>query len=364
MNPWDKPKRGYNKSSKVTTFSGSWQDIDWADLYKQCVEVQTDAVHTAEEENKVRYSEYIENKRQEREQLNPEAGSFEGDLGEEFPFREIPGSRMLRIRAQASAKTVEDFVISKNIKSFAPQLMNEVIKHISTYKLSTMDGDDYDALRLKGIPLDSSGRPHTDEGQVSSARLYRSMITDDTMKGLYQFLMMDTRSSYLDKQYTAPSKSWCALVPLILSAFKIHKGVPYSHWDKSQIVGLVNGKLYDAMTADIPEFSKDELIMARQEGLLTKTGPSAGKLRNPLHTYRLWGVKAFEGIPEYAQTILAQIWCAHPNNRTKYMILDPVKWDNIPESLITTDVLAPTISYEKYNNLSLGSEPLDLPWNT
>ena len=36
----------------------------------------------------------------------------------------------------------------------------------------------------------------------------------------------------------------------------------------------------------------------------------------------------------------AQIWGAHPSNRTEYMILDWLNWDNMPEPIISTDVIA------------------------
>lgn len=352
MNSWDSPKRVYKKPSKVKVFSGSWRDVPWAELYKECARVQQEAVATAQEANLQRYTDWIEEKRQELQALDPESGSYEGDLGERYPFKKISADKLVRIKVLASTKTCEDFVVVNSIKSFAPQLLTEIVKHISTYKLSTVDGEAYDPKRLE---TDNSS-----SAEISSARLYRSVFTDDTMQGLYQFLMMDTRSSYLDKQYTAPNKSWCALVPLVMSAFKIHHNVPYAHWNQRELVGIVQPKLYDAMCCETPVFSKTELLEARQEGLMTKTGPNAGKLRNPVYTHKLWGVRAFENIPEYAQTMLTQIWCAHPNNRTRYMILDPDNWDKIPEPLITTDVLVPKISWDSIQHTT---DTDDLPWN-
>jgi hypothetical protein len=36
--------------------------------------------------------------------------------------------------------------------------------------------------------------------------------------------------------------------------------------------------------------------------------------------------------------MLTQIWCAHPENRTKYMVLCPYAWDCIPPPLISNNI--------------------------
>lgn len=52
--------------------------------------------------------------------------------------------------------------------------------------------------------------------------------------------------------------------------------------------------------------------------------------------------------------MLAQIWVAHPDNRTKYMVLDPLNWDRVPPALIQVEVLEPRTSQVEYTS--------DLPW--
>ena len=42
--------------------------------------------------------------------------------------------------------------------------------------------------------------------------------------------------------------------------------------------------------------------------------------------------------------MLCQIWLAHPQHRTEYMILDPNNWDTIPAPLIETDLIKTTTS--------------------
>lgn len=362
-NPWDKPKRNYVKSSRVTLFNGSWRDVNWAELYRECKEVEDEAVAFAEEANVQRYREWIDKKERELADLNPESGAYEGNLSDEYPFKALTGPKLMLIRSKANLEIIERFVDRYQFKSFATQLMTDIIKHISIYKLTTLDGEDYSPQRLQAVPLDQDGRPAAAKGQISARSLVKSLLTDETMRGLYRFLMLDSRSCYLEKQYTSPNKSWCALVPLIMSAFKIHKGVPYSHWNKGELIGIVNPKLYSAMTWQPEEISRDTIIEARTQGLLIKTGKGQGDYRNPVHTFKLYGTTGLSELPEYVQTMLAQIWCAHPNNRTKYMILDWVNWDKIPAELIDTEVISFSKPAVKDSPYIYNSEPSDLPWD-
>ena len=365
-NPWDKPKRTNNRSSKVTTFNGSWRDVPWDSLYRECREVQEEAVEFAEEADLQRYADYLRQKERDIADQDSEGGAYEGNLSDEYPYKPLSGTQLINIKNKASAEVIEKFADKYQFKSFSVQLMTDIVKHISTYKLSTLDGNDYDPARLNGVPIGPDGRPVAAKGQISARSLFKSVFTDDTMLGLYNFLMLDSRSGYLEKQYTSPSKSWCALVPLIISAFKLHKGIPYSHWNKVELVGITNPKLYQAMTWQPEEFSRETIIGARTEGLLIKSGKGLGTYRNPLYTFKLYGTTDLSGIPEYVQTMLAQIWCAHPTNRTKYMILDWVNWDKIPQELIDTEVIsfAKPQNSSPYSRLSLGSEPTDLPWDS
>lgn len=352
--PFKRSSVSYNKFS-------SWRDIPWSYLHTQVVEEQEITLATARAENKQKYDAYIEKKAQEKEALNPEAGSWEGNLSDEFPFRDLPKDVIFGIKRKASTKAVETFVTDKHLKEFALGFMPELVKHLSTFKLSNMASEAYDPKLLQTPEFDGYGRVVAAEGQIDAAAYYKQVFTDDTMMGVYEFLMQDTRGSYIDKQYTSPGRNYCALVPLIMYAYKLHKGVPYSHWNQNRAKGIVNAKLYEAMmfTPEQP-YTHDELLTARSEGLLTKSGAKQGQIRNPVYTHKLFGATLFKGVPEYAQVMLSQIWCAHPDNRTKYMVLDPVNWDNIPAPLISSEVL--TKASVEYAPQSVNTEQ-DMPWD-
>lgn len=188
----------------------------------------------------------------------------------------------------------------------------------------------------------------TVEGQIDGLKAVRSIFdfSKDWDKGLYYFLMLDARSSYIKTQYKGDGRNYCSLVPLILYAFKLLHSVPYSKWDKSTLGWAVNESLCSAMLCEVPEVTREELLDIREMGLVFKTGQKAGTTRNPATTYRLTGINSTKigGLPELAQTMLSQIWCAHPTNRTKYMVLNPQSWDQIPTPLVSEQLFSPIIN--------------------
>jgi len=188
----------------------------------------------------------------------------------------------------------------------------------------------------------------TVEGQIDGLKAVRSIFdfNQDWDKGLYYFLMLDARSSYIKTQYKGDGRNYCSLVPLILYAFKLLHSIPYSQWDKATLPWAVNESLCNAMLCEVPEVTREELLEIREMGLVFKTGQKAGTTRNPATTYRLTGINSTKigGLPELAQTMLSQIWCAHPTNRTKYMVLDPHNWDQIPTPLVSEQLFSPIIN--------------------
>lgn len=172
-------------------------------------------------------------------------------------------------------------------------------------------------------------------------------------KGIYWFLMWDKRA--LEKQYKFGQ--YCAITPLIMSAFKTMQNIKYSEWDNTQYV--INPSLLEAVSIDIPEYTIEELLTFRKMGLTAQSGRAAGSMKSALTTYGIYALdKELEdgrcglgSLPQLARMILLQTWCAHPSNRSPYSILDIKDWDNVPEPLIKEDVME-TVSKIKF----------DVPW--
>lgn len=200
----------------------------------------------------------------------------------------------------------------------------------------------------------------TAEGQIDSVKLIKHAFdfSSEWERGLYIFLMLDSRGSYLPSQYKGEGVQFCSLVPLIPYAYKLHHKIPYSKWSRDTLHRSVNKSLCEAMLHE-GVYTREELLAARQLGLVYQDGIKKGQERNAQTSFKLWATKAgcLHGVPHLAQVMLTQIWCAHPSNRTPYMVLDPKNWDIMPSPLIVQDIFKPAKTVA--SKQSSGS---DLPW--
>lgn len=229
-----------------------------------------------------------------------------------------------RVRVEAYKKECEDFSKRYTLVSHSSWLPPQIVAHFGNWR-SVKD------------PLDESGA--TFSPRLTLARNLGSEATD-WEKGLYYFTMYAKRGDLIEKQYQEPANNYCALVPLILSGFKKHQNINYSQWSRDMLEHIVEPQLYEAMVCEVPDLSSQELLGIRDKGMEIRTGKNAGGHRSPVSTYKLYGVAgtAVGELPWLAQVMMTQIWCAHPSNRNKYMVLDPKNWDGMPEPLVSVDV--------------------------
>jgi hypothetical protein len=148
-------------------------------------------------------------------------------------------------------------------------------------------------------------------------------------------------------------------------AHKLHNQIPYAAWGRKNLQYVVNDSLCQAMLCEPPHLTQEELLTIRDAGLTVRTGAKAGESRNPLTQYKLYGIQETEigHLPELAQSMLTQIWCAHPENRTKYMILDPQNWDRVPPPLIAPTVFKAPVFSNKQDVLLTSSQAEPAPWD-
>jgi hypothetical protein len=252
-------------------------------------------------------------------------------------------------RAAGQKALVEEFIPKYNLETILQlYLMPQIIRYISR---------DFSDQWLREVS--------TAEGKIDGNRAVNRIFNgfgSDWDKGLYLFLMLDSRATWLKSQYKGEARNYCSLVPLIPYAFKVLHSIPYSQWDKATIHRVVNKSLSDAMLSSKPEATREELLELRELSLLVKTGPKAGTSRKPETTYKLYNLKntILQNTPELAKAMALQTWCAHPVNRTKFMVLDPENWDYIPAPLVTTQLfkVQPTS-----RALETADPSQDLPWN-
>ena len=134
---------------------------------------------------------------------------------------------------------------------------------------------------------------------------------------------------------------YATLTPLILAGFKRMQGISYESWrGLDKLAYVLEPRLFEAVTCDVPNLGSERLLEIRTQGLMTRSGKSAGQLKSAETTWSLNGIQDTElgHLPKLTQSILAQIWLAHPVHRTNLMILDPQNWDHMPEPLIATNI--------------------------
>lgn len=195
------------------------------------------------------------------------------------------------------------------------------------------------AIAKWGIFRDSNGKID------GTAVVKHNVVGNPTEMGYYFFVMNNSRE--IRTATSAEGLPYCALVPLILMAHKKYNGIKYSEW--TNIKTVVNPSLYEAMSTPVPEYTVDELLSAREEGLM-----KAGVLRDAAKAYLIYKNQApiiradgteipgLGSCPSLSRMMLCQTWAAHPSNRHEYMILDPNDWDRMPPALLSTEVVKET----------------------
>jgi hypothetical protein len=322
--------------AKIIT--ADWKSIPW----ETANEIYNEAADLAEGTAIVEYRQQVAEK-------YPDAKLDELQLPNKVAVRRKAGNKAL----------VEVFIPRYKLDQFGIAIIAQIVAHIATLKIVTPSQEDIlaDKMLLETVVTLGDGCVHYTEDDfqkqyaVSGLEFVKMHFKTPYMMGLYRFLMLDTRGSYLTKQYKGDARNYSALVPLIMSAFKRYHNIPYCAWKRDELKWIVNPELCKAMLFDdmpeaviredgflgAPGFTKDTLLQLRDQGLTWKSGPNVGTLRNALYTHTLYGMQGtvFDEVPDLAQVMLTQIWCAHPENRTKYMVLVPDAWDNIPVSLIS-----------------------------
>lgn len=182
-----------------------------------------------------------------------------------------------------------------------------------------------------------------DKGLYSAKALLNNHIKpNDQLTGLFVLFKHCPRSLLVKGQTDPLYRNYSALVPLIMSAFKKHANIKYSEWARDEVHYITEQTLADVMQlTELPEMTAEEVLEARDSALTPKSGAKAGVARSPLTTYTLYVTKDYPdlvALPMLGRIMMCQTWCAHPSNRTEYMITNPLSWDTMPEPLVTSSV--------------------------
>ncbi len=314
--------RSYSAKVSAPTFS----DLPWAKANEVYLEAATLAEETATDAHRqsidARHQHLISSANVQWELSHPEGGAVETDTTPHPGYTNCPGLGSIRRKAGQAAVTSQ-FIETYGLKDQGVPVLAELITYVS-----------------RCIPKKNSS------GLISGLQFCKDYFKTPAQMGMYRILMHDARSNFLSTQYRMPSKEYSALVPLILYAHKLVHKVPYSAWDPKELQYVVNHNLCEAMLwmpDEVPD--RETLLADREIGLRVKTGKDAGKSRSAISTHKLYATAGtcYHTMPTDAQVMLAQIWVAHPANRTKYMVLDPKLWDAVPSPLIEVDLFVQDI---------------------
>jgi len=317
-----KPSSGKTTLAKDVTLA----DIPWTEAEEIYQEAYKEAKHLATKAHHnnidAKYKNFIKNKVEEWEMLHPEQ-SFEGDMEAEHPhpgYDNPPGlDATCRIAGQRAY--IEKFVCNYALGSLVAKVLPEIVELIGTFHVT-----------------------RNSEGLVSGLQFCKDHFNTPQRMGIHRLLTLNSKSDFLEKQYKGDGRYYCALVPIIMYAIRKAKNIQYSEWDRSEIKYVMHSKLAEAMLweGNVPD--NDTLLADRTVALTVQSGAKIGTVRDPVSTYRLFGTTdtCYEGMPEYVGVMLSQIWCAHPVNRHRYMVLDPINWDNVPVALVQENLLKDT----------------------
>lgn len=212
---------------------------------------------------------------------------------------------------------LSDFCEKNKLNRYESWLLPQLVAAFGSWTLVKAEGKPDVRLTLK----------HNCEGSLEAQAYWR--------------LSRVPRQMLVTKQIAVAE--YATLTPLILAGFKRMQGVAYESWrDCAGLDYVVEPRLFEAVAldGDLPNLGSERLLEIRTQGLTTRSGKSAGQLKNAETTWSLNGISDTElgHLPKLTQSILTQIWLAHPVHRHNLMILDPQNWDRMPEPLI-----APTI---------------------
>jgi len=178
-------------------------------------------------------------------------------------------------------------------------------------------------------------------------------ISKRGITNLLKWLTLAPRGQVLGSGAKQTAKEWVrysAGVPLVLSAFKEYREVPYSAWDWSDPLKtfLVDEDIVAwSKYFGVPHpWTEAELLDFREGSLTVKTGKNQGTVRKPTSLTQVYGVTDpdFKALPRLMKLNLCQLWCFHPTLRTRYTIGSHMNLDRAERPLIEGDVLEAPIS--------------------
>ena len=206
-----------------------------------------------------------------------------------------------------------------------PQLLALIASQIQPIKGE--DGYSFDSTVSTAIASATSGQVVYPSGRV---------VTNAELRGIFSYLSHAPRGEVIGKGKTQSSKEFSRYatgVPLILSAFKEYKDIPYSAWNwHEEPTKLWQYILDQDIQSLVPyivtpltlSWTDAELLQLRTEGGTFKSGSKSGQMRslNQITSLSTTADAEFNALPKLLKLMLCQTWVYQSTTRSKYMITD------------------------------------------
>lgn len=184
----------------------------------------------------------------------------------------------------------------------------------------------------------------------------------------------DLLNATSQKQTSESGLRYAANVPLVLSAFKEYRNIPYSDWDWSD---PMMKHILDSGTAELIPYildpkplqawTKEQLLDIRD---LANTKEVA---LTSLYTITYGNDAEFKRLPRLLKLMLCQTWVYHPSIRHHLGLCSVETLDKHPEPLVSSDIpeveTSPWITTSKSSTATKGKRAWgtpttsDIPWD-
>lgn len=154
---------------------------------------------------------------------------------------------------------------------------------------------------------------------------------------------------FKETQSSNDALRWCALVPLVLAAFKEYRNIGYAEWDWTDPVmyRLLDADLKALIPfiigeSEIEEFDTATRVEMIKETATVRSGKSAGTVKSPPKITTVTKVNRLNMYPRLLKLMILQCWVCHFSLRNQYMILDCLDLDGMPLPLVDVDIIPTT----------------------
>lgn len=220
----------------------------------------------------------------------------------------------------------------------------EAIKNMSTQFNFHMKADEWAFPQMQAYLVEKVPIIYSHDNEISAKAMYEKVFKSDPRAlAIIEIFKFSNRGILLEAMTSEKARDYNKLVPIVMAAYKKYNSVPYSKWNREEIWYVTEPVLAEAMCTEIPDdLTTEDKIAARDDALTVKTGDNIGKKRSAVTTYSLYpsGTSFAYGINPLLRHMILQTWCAHRDNRGKYIVLDTGDWDNQNiTSIADTEVL-------------------------